>query len=165
MRNRITTEHFLVALIVPLVALAILASCNKNPAGPDPPTGPKDGQITIVYQPQTPCRSEGTEFAERCDRRFHPVSIAGLSWPDGYKLQAQMILNADGTLIATAIAPSSVWAGRLRVQVGDPWLCPLQSVCGSEIVTGKGITINGVRLSDGLTETNFSFTPPDTVVR
>lgn len=159
-------------------ALAFLASCGSptQPSRCDDPnatnygspaacTYPRSGTINIVYQPQTACLSAGTEFAERCDRSKHPVTFGSIAWPDGYAMIGlQVVLQNDGSLTATATAPSSVWAGRLRITVADPWLCPLQSICSTDF-TGKGITINGVRLADGDTETSFTFTPPDTVTR
>jgi hypothetical protein len=76
-----------------------------------------------------------------------------------------MIANSDGTLsIELDAVPSSRTVGRLRIHIQDNWLCPPNTnACVSGHVVGRGITINGVKLADGPTETFFSFFPPDEI--
>ena len=38
MRSRITVGHIIISVIVPIIALALLASCGRGPVGPDPTT-------------------------------------------------------------------------------------------------------------------------------
>ncbi len=59
--NRITVDHVVIGVIAPILALALLASCNKNPVGPDSPTtdnvkpqpvvGTTDHQVPVAGEP------------------------------------------------------------------------------------------------------------------
>src|SRR5450759_3909772 len=113
---------------VVLCAGLLLGACGSTPVGPAPPPTPTQGTINIVYQAATTCLSAGTPFAGRCDRSRTPTTFNSISWPSGYSVAGLvMTLNADGTLTASATAPSTGVTGvRLRITIADPWLCPAQ---------------------------------------
>ena len=153
------------AHVLVVVMLAALAACSGNPNVPTPPPTARDGQVTITYQQPSACLSAGTQFAGFCDRAKFPVTVGGISWPQGYSLSTEMIPRGDGTFTVTVTVPSSTWAGRLRIAISDPWLCSAQPICDVQAFTGNGITANGTILSGGQGETSFLFTPPSTVSR
>lgn len=153
-------------MVLTLAALTLVSgACRKSPIEPSPTPHPVNGQITISYQPPAICLSAGTPYAVRCDRAKVPAGVSGISWPAGTGAGVDLIPNPDGTLTATTMAPSSDTggAGRLRIVVGDPWLCPPVQICDVQLLTGKNITINGTRLADGDRETSFLFYPPEVV--
>lgn len=150
-----TKQNNLLVVLVLLVAVSAACS-NPNPIAPGGGT-PPNGTVTITYQ------ELGGE-SNFCNRQYFPVRAHSLSWPDGSSVNAVMAdNNGTGTFSVQVLAP----AGRLRLQIIDSCLCPPdQSGCvGPNNTTGKRISVNGVRLTDGETETSFGFVPPDSVTR
>lgn len=154
-----------VTFVFGFVLAVLLSACDKAPTSPggDDPKVPQGGTITIWYERPADlvCQSAGTEWAGFCTFR---ISFAAPSWPEGYRVTGEtMTLQPDGRYMVKVQAPSSTWAGTLEAYVGEPFLCPPQQICGGAY-TGRGITINGVRLPDAPDKFRFSYTPPDIIL-
>lgn len=174
-----TSKLFGRFLAVALAVISLLfAGCGHDsplgPTPPDPPSAPS-GKVTIKYERQvTECRNANNppyDIFCKSDyfTGFAVRYVASVSWPAGYLLNresASLVPQPDGTFTADVNVPSSgapVWAGQLKIAVFEPWLCQPKAGCGTEAYTGKGISVNGVRLKDGNEYTSFSFIPPDKI--
>ena len=147
-----------------LLALVMASACSSPnaPGAGKPAPGPSSMVVTFRYVPPEPCRSEPSHSF--CNRSKTNVSLDTLGWPDGYIGYGIMVPQSDGSLELQVSTPFSDQAGTLRVQVLDPWLCPAgQSICRDN-ATGKGLSVNGVRLRDGDAETAFVLERPDRII-
>ncbi len=161
-------RRFSFALVALILISASTTACGKkgggggNPIGPTPVTS---GQVKFSYVPPEPCKAPAGDI--RCNRTLAPPTIGSPNIPEPYVLKGvKLSLEEDGvTLSVIVTVPSSeLVGGRLRIAVSDPALCPpAQQFCTTEAVTGKGISANGVRLTDGEKETSFGFNPPEII--
>jgi hypothetical protein len=88
------------------------------------------------------------------------VTIGGVKsdvWTNPFAGQV-MTDNGDGTFSITANVP----AGRHEIAVVDPWMCSGDvQICA--VSSGRGLTVNTVRLKDGEFSTTFGLTLPTTI--
>ena len=157
------TKYIAFALV--LLALVSSAACGKS--GPTAPT------IDVV-EPGTPALVTLTAMYERpaTAKCFFPGLCAPTQSGSG---GVRITPSWSGTGAATGDpfgftftykvnVPSG--GGRYDISVLDPWLCTPDNVigyCDEEAVTGKGITVNGIRLADGDKKTSFGWFPPDKI--
>ena len=150
------TRMFVVA-----VALAFAVSaCSgaSSPTAPSVPPGtPTSGTITATWQRPAGevCQSAGSEWS-RCNTQ------PKIGWATSYPtVNVQMNDSGNGVFTAAGVAE----AGQNKISVFDPWKCPPAPGCQAwDAMVGSNISVNGVRLKDGINDTAFKFIPPDTII-
>lgn len=157
------------ATSVVLSLIVISGGCRKS-TSPNEPEAPKIAEALVKISRVRPegstCLSAGTPYASRCTGT--PVTgimwVSSISWPTGYG-GGGIEMKSSGE-IWTAIQDFRAPAGmRLRIAASDAWLCPPVQICTGAGVgaTGKGFSVNGVRLSDGELETSFTLKSDGTI--
>ena len=156
--------------------ILVCPSCHSLDSA-SPTALPTFGNITVQFRQTTltSCTAVGTSF---CDPNAQLVNRiqANVSWfdPTIGPTGAHVYLSSDGVLPnadgSATMKVDGLPKGRMTISVFNPWACPAQKghACGDGTdgaMTGRGITVNGVALIDRDPDTEFTFQPPDTVIR
>ena len=168
LQKRMCTTFALLALVI------LISACSGSPTGPSntgnggTPT-PTTGSVTINFKQTTVtnCQAKGTVFCNPTTQLGNKIQVT-ISWFDPTIGATGGTVTHDSDYVAmtddgsASVTMGGIPKGRITITVFNSWLCASGN-CGSEAQTGRGITVNGVQLIDGSSQSGFTFTPPTAV--